>query len=361
MTPLKERILRLIRQQGPITLAQYMQTALLDPDHGYYMKRDPLGADFITAPEISQMFGELIGLLFAQAWEDRGRPERFYLVELGPGRGTLMADMLRAIAKVRPNFVEAADIVLVDASPVLRGLQAKTLLDRKVRWTGSLGDVRDDAALFLVANEFFDALPLRQFMKTFDARREVNWHERMVSADGENLMFTLAPEPVPPALSLNAMPATQLGAIFEIQPAARTIVSDIANRIVSRGGLGLIVDYGHVAGLGDSLQAVKAHEFTDPLAEPGETDLTVHVDFGALADAARQEQAQVWGPVTQGELLEALGIRLRGERLKRAAPEKSTEIDAAIDRLTGKDQMGTLFKALALTAPGTPPVPGFPC
>jgi NADH dehydrogenase [ubiquinone] 1 alpha subcomplex assembly factor 7 len=361
VTPLKEKILRLIREQGPITLAHYMQMALLDPEHGYYMKRDPLGRDFITAPEISQMFGELIGLLFTQAWEDRGRPQHFHLVELGPGRGTLMADMLRTAAKVRPDFVSAASVVLIEASPVLRGIQAAKLANWNVRWAGTLDEVPDDAALFLVANEFFDALPMRQFVKTIDNRREVAWHERMISAQDERLIFALAPEPVPLALSLNAMPAAQLGAVFEIQAAAQAIVSDIAHRIVSRGGLGLIVDYGHVAGLGDTFQAVKAHEFADPLADPGEADLTAHVDFGALADAARQEHTQVWGPMTQADLLEALGIRLRGERLKRTALENSAEIDAAICRLTGKEQMGTLFKALALAAPKTPPPPGFSC
>jgi SAM-dependent MidA family methyltransferase len=221
--------------------------------------------------------------------------------------------------------------------------------------------VPNDAPLFLIANEFFDALPVRQFIKTFDNRRELGWHERMVAAEGENLVFALTPGAVPPTFSLNAMSTAQPGAVFEIQPAAQAIVSDIAQRIASRGGLGLIVDYGHVAGLGDTFQAIKAREFADPLAEPGEADLTAHVDFGALADAARQEQAQVWGPVTQADLLEALGIHVRGERLRRAAPEKSAEIDAAIDRLTGKEQMGTLFKVLALAAPNTPPVPGFSC
>jgi NADH dehydrogenase [ubiquinone] 1 alpha subcomplex assembly factor 7 len=361
VTPLQEKILRLIREQGPITLAHYMQMSLLDPEHGYYMKRDPLGRDFITAPEISQIFGELIGLFFAQAWEDRGRPGKFHLVELGPGRGTLMADLLRAAAKVRPDFVAAAHVVLVEASPVLRSIQAQMLGNRDVQWAGTFAEVPDDAPLFLVANEFFDALPAQQFVKTFDSRREVNWYERMVSAQGENLVFALAPEPVPSALSLNAMPAAQLGAIFEIQPAAQAIVSDIAHRVASRGGLGLIIDYGHVAGLGDTFQAIKAHAFVEPLEDPGEADLTVHVDFGALAGAAREEQAQVWGPITQAEFLEALGIRLRGERLKRAAPEKANEIDAAIDRLIGKEQMGTLFKVLALAAPNTPPLPGFPC
>ena len=361
MTALKDTILRMIREQGPITLAHYMQMALLDPEHGYYVKRDPVGRDFITAPEVSQMFGELIGLFFAQAWEDRGRPRKFHLAELGPGRGTLMADMLRAAGKVRPDFVAAAHIVLVEASPALRRAQAQTLQDRTVQWAATFAEVPDDAPLFLVANEFFDALPVRQFAKTFDKSRAVNWHERMISAQGDNLVFALAPDPVPTALSLDTMPAAQLGAIFEIQPAARAILSEIAHRVASRGGVALIIDYGHIGGLGDTFQAMRAHTFVDPLEHPGEADLTVHVDFGALAQAATQEKAQVWGPVTQTEFLEALGISLRGERLKRAAPEKSAEIDQAIDRLIGKEQMGTLFKALALAAPNAPPPPGFPC
>jgi NADH dehydrogenase [ubiquinone] 1 alpha subcomplex assembly factor 7 len=361
VTALKETILKLIRDQGPITLAHYMQMALLDPEHGYYVKRDPLGRDFITSPEISQIFGELIGLFFAQAWEDRGRPRSFHLVELGPGRGTLMADMLRVAAKVRPEFVAAAHIVLVEASPALRSIQAQTLQASAVEWARTFAEVPDDAPLFLVANEFFDALPVRQFEKAFDRNRLANWHERMISAQDDALAFALAPEPVPDSLSLNAMPAAPLGAIFEIQPAAEAIIADIAYRLTARGGLALIIDYGHVDGLGDTFQAMKAHRFVDPFAQPGDADLTVHVDFGALVRAAVQEGAQIWGPITQGEFLDSLGIRLRGERLKRAAPENAEAIDQAIDRLIGKEHMGTLFKALALAAPGSPLLPGFPC
>ena len=360
MNPLKEKIARLIRATGPITIAQYMQMALLDSEHGYYAKRDPLGRDFITAPEVSQMFGELIGLLVAQAWEDRGRPQRFLLVELGPGRGTLMADMLRAAAKVRPNFVAAAQIVLVEMSPVLRAIQADLLQAYKVQWVDTFGEVPDNAPLFLVANEFFDALPARQFVKV-EHQSGVSWHERMVALDDEELVFSVAPEPVPAGLSRDVMPSVPLGAIFEMQPSANAIVSDIAHRIMRTGGAGLIADYGHVTGFGDTFQAVRAHEYTDPLAEPSEADLTVHVDFGALADAARREGAQIWGPVGQGAFLNALGIGLRAERLKRQSQKNAAEIDAAIDRLTNPAQMGTLFKIMALAAPNTPPVPGFPC
>ena len=352
MTLLKEKILRLIREQGPITLAHYMQMALLDPDHGYYMKRDPLGRDFITAPEVSQIFGELIALFFIQAWEDRGRPRRFHWVELGPGRGTLIADMLRT-AKIRPAFGDAGYVTLIETSPALRAIQMQNLGDR-VTWAQSLDEIPGDAPLFAVGNEFLDALPIRQFVMA-----RGGWHEKMVMACGGALQFALAPT----ASHMDFLPkAAQANAVFEISPAARSIVAELANRIAKRDGVALIIDYGHAkAGFGDTFQAVKAHGYADPLVEPGESDLTAHVDFSALADAARQEHAQVLGPATQADFLEALGIRLRAERLTRAGPQTANEIEAAIDRLTGKDQMGTLFKVLALAAPNTPRLPGFSC
>jgi NADH dehydrogenase [ubiquinone] 1 alpha subcomplex assembly factor 7 len=357
VNPLKEKILRLVRQTGPITLAQYMQMALLDPEHGYYVKRDPLGRDFITAPEISQIFGELIGLFFVQAWEDRGRPGRFRLVELGPGRGTLMADALRAAGKVRPDFVAAAQIVLVEMSPSLRAIQARTLENHEVQWAATLGEVPNDAPLFLVANEFFDALPARQFIRSTQG-----WHERLVSADGEALVFAATPDTVPQAFISAPLRDASVGAVFETSPASQSLAQEIGQRIARQDGLALIIDYGHaMSALGDTFQAVKAHAYADPLAEPGDADLTFHVDFAALSQAARSEKAYVFGPIGQGEFLDALGIRLRAERLKRAAPERSAEVDAAIDRLTNPAQMGTLFKAMAICEAPSPGVPGFPC
>jgi NADH dehydrogenase [ubiquinone] 1 alpha subcomplex assembly factor 7 len=363
MTVLKDQILRLIRTHGPISVAQYMQMALTDPTHGYYMRRDPFGrgGDFITAPEVSQIFGELIGLAFAQAWEDRGRPERFCFVELGPGRGTLMSDALRAAAKVRPDFVAGARVVLVEASPALRTLQAKTLSHRQVEWTNGFSAVPDDAPLFLVANEFFDALPVRQFVRTMTERR-LHWHERMVAERNGELVFALAPDPVPLEIVLEAMPPSPLGDVYEVQEGALAIAGEIAARIAARGGAALIIDYGpSQPGLGDTLQAVKAHAFADPLAEPGETDLTCQVDFAALAQAAQEQEAQIFGPVPQGAFLESLGIRLRGTMLKRAAPTQANEIDAGIDRLIGRAHMGTLFKVLGFAQLGTPDLPGFSC
>ena len=364
----KEKILRLIRAQGPISVAQYFQMALGDPEYGYYVRANPIGRDFITAPEVSQIFGELIGLLFVQAWEDRGRPSRFHLVELGPGRGTLMADMLRA-AKVRPAFLEAADINLVETSPALRAVQAQTLAGLRVEWRNHLSEAPRDAPLFLVANEFFDALPARQFVRT-----ERGWHERMVTADGDALMFALAPAPTPSALfpppftgkanrgAVEGARDVPIGAVFETSAASQAIAKDIAQRISTRGGVALIVDYGHFeTGFGDTLQAVKDNNYADPLAEPGEADLTFHVDFAALAKAAVEAGAHVCRALTQAALLEALGISARASRLRQAAPQHASGVDAAVERLTDSAQMGTLFKALAICEAGSPGVPGFSC
>jgi len=352
---LKDKILRLIREAGPIGVAQFMQIALTDPKAGYYMRRDPLARDFITAPEVSQIFGELIGLFFVQAWEDRGRPGKFHLVELGPGRGTLMADIMRA-AKVRPDFAEAAEIALIEASPVLRAAQAKTLRDVRVAWRQDLRDIADGAPLFLIANEFFDVLPVHQFV-----RLRGRWHERTVSADGDALMFTATPDPVPAPFIPAELGNAPDGSVFETSPPSQALAQEIGRRVARNGSVALILDYGHAtSGLGDTFQAVKAHRYADPLAQPGEADLTAHVDFAALAAAARAERARVSGPIAQGAFLEALGIDARAERLKSAAPEEAAEIDAAIDRLTGQEQMGTLFKVMAIAAPDTPPLPGFP-
>ena len=341
---LKRKILNLIEAQGPLTVAQYMAIALGDPEHGYYMRRDPLGRDFITAPEVSQIFGELIGLFFVQAWEDRRRPSKFQLVELGPGRATLMTDMMRAAAQLRPRFLQAARITLVETSPTLRAIQAKTLGSLSVNWAARFDDIPADGPLFLVANEFFDALPILQFVKS-----ERGWHERLVASDRENLCFMLTPEIVPssvvPAPVLEASP----GSVIEVRPGATEIVRRIAGRIAEMGGVALIIDYGDTAtAVGDTLQAMKNNAFVDPLAEPGEADLTAHVDFEALATATAEGEAHAPIIATQGEFLEALGIRARADRLKRDNPERTSEIDLAVDRLTGPQQMGTLFKALAI-------------
>ncbi len=361
MSALKEKILRRIASDGPITLAQYMQMALYDPERGYYMKGDPFGekGDFITAPEVSQIFGELIGLWFVQAWEDRGRPKRFHFVELGPGRGTLMADMLRAV-KVRPAFLEAAQLTLVETSPTLREIQQRTLQLEMlpIVWATSLDEIAGDAPLFLVANEFFDALPIHQYVKA-----DRGWCERLIAVESAKLAFTISENaaadlPIPGGLRNAAKDS-----IFEVSMEAGKIIGMIASRVGKSEGAALFIDYGHEkSGLGDTFQAMKAHHFTDPLAEPGNADLTAHVDFEALARAAADAKVKVFGPVSQAAFLETLGVRVRADVLKRKADATTrTDITSAIERLINRDQMGTLFKVMALAKPGSPALPGFPC
>jgi NADH dehydrogenase [ubiquinone] 1 alpha subcomplex assembly factor 7 len=358
MTPLGRRILGLIRAQGPISVAHYMALALGDPEHGYYMGRDPFGrsGDFVTAPEISQIFGELIGLFLVQAWEESGLPAKFHLVELGPGRGTLMADLWRA-AKIRPGFREAAVLTLVETSPSLRARQAQALEDAHPRWAHSLAEIADDAPLFLVANEFFDALPIRQFVK---GKR--GWHERMIVEKDGGLGFALAPEALPASFLAPALRDAPEGVLVETAPSAQSTARAIAARLATHGGAALIVDYGHAEPRwGETFQAVRSHAHADPLDAPGEADLTAHVDFASLAEAAREMGARSFGPVSQGAFLNALGLGARGEMLKRAAPSEARTIDAAIDRLAGEAQMGHLFKAMAMAPSSTMSLPGFPC
>jgi SAM-dependent MidA family methyltransferase len=353
VSALKAKILDLIRAEGPITVSQYMQIALYDPHSGYYTTREPLGVpkeaggDFVTAPEISQVFGELLGLFFVQAWEDRGHPQSFHLVEFGPGRGTMMADMLRA-ARLRPAFREAARVMVVETSPALRALQKTTLDGENIVWADRVGDIPDDAPLFAVGNEFLDAFPIRQFV-----RAERGWHERMIAAQGDALVFALSPELAPAQIIPESLRDAAPGSVFETSPAAENTVRQIARRVRETGGVALFIDYGPMhSACGDTLQALKAHRFADPLAEPGLADLTAHVDFAALARVARAEGAEIFGPATQGEFLAALGARERAVRL-------GTEEIRSVNRLLAQDAMGVLFKAVALCAPGNAPPAGF--
>jgi NADH dehydrogenase [ubiquinone] 1 alpha subcomplex assembly factor 7 len=348
MTPLGEILLRRIAAQGPMPLSEYMELCLAHPEHGYYRTRDPLGArgDFTTAPEISQMFGELLGLWTAQVWLDMGRP-RAALVELGPGRGTLMKDALRAAGKV-PGFLDAVDVWLVETSPALRREQAERLRAHAPRWADRLEEV-PAGPLLLLANEFFDALPIRQF-----ARLGGRWRERMVTAIKDRL--TLAEGPAVPFDE-----DAPEGAIRETSPAGLAVASAIGRRLATHGGAALIVDYGYDRTPpmgGDTFQALEGHAYADPFAAPGEADLTAHVDFAALARAAEAAGAMARGVVQQGVLLERLGGTARAQALARAAPERAEDVAAAHRRLTHPDEMGSLFKALALTGPGAPP-PGF--
>jgi SAM-dependent MidA family methyltransferase len=352
MTALADLLLRRIRLSGPLTIADYMADCLLHPDHGYYTTRPPFGpeGDFITGPEISQMFGELLGLCLAQAWQDQGAPAAFALAELGPGRGTLMADVLRATRHV-PGFHAAARVVLIEASPALRARQQATLTPHPVQWADSI-DALPGAPLFLLANEFFDALPIRQFQRHTDG-----WQERLVGERDGGLAFGLSCATRMAALE-HRLADTVPGDIVETCAPAQAIVADIAQRIDRFGGAALLIDYGDWHSRGDTLQALRRHAFADPLADPGEADLTAHVDFEALAQAAAPCTAT--GPVPQGVLLERLGITARAQALaRRMTGAALTAHIGAHRRLTHPEEMGKLFKALALHPRRAPPPPGF--
>jgi NADH dehydrogenase [ubiquinone] 1 alpha subcomplex assembly factor 7 len=328
-----DRLARLIASNGPIPVSTFMAEA----NAHYYGSRDPLGAagDFTTAPEISQMFGELLGLWLADLWMRAGRPEDAAYVELGPGRGTLAADALRAMR--RADLTPA--VHFVETSPKLRAAQAERVPD--AIWHGDVATLPTDAPLLIVANEFFDALPVRQLVAT-----KRGWHERLVAHTEAG--FVPVPGPLIPA----PLAPAETGTVVETSPASLGIVRALSQRLAAQGGAALIVDYGHVrSGSGETLQAVSGHAFADPWQEPGSRDLTAHVDFEALVRAAAGEGVQVAGPRPQGEWLSAMGIEQRAAALAGAAPERADEIDAARARLVAPEQMGNLFKALALFAP----------
>lgn len=355
MTTLKAELAGLIRDEGPLSISRYMALCLGHPRHGYYISRDPFGAqgDFTTAPEISQMFGELIGVWAASVWQAMGAPASVRLVELGPGRGTLMADALRA-AKVLPAFREAVSVHLVETSPTLREMQAKILAGvAEPVWHEMIGDALDGPVIVL-ANEFLDALPLDQFVMTPEG-----WRERLVGLgdDGE-LTFGLAGA-ADPALRFDA----PQGAVFEQPTVALELVSTLARHLAQSGGAALLIDYGSArSGFGDTLQAMQRHAFVDPLADPGEADLTVHVDFHRMAQAGLDAGAAAHGPVTQAAFLLALGLAERAQALAtRATPTQAQTLRSAFDRLTdpAATGMGELFKVVALSHPGLPGLPGF--
>jgi len=356
MSQLKSEIAAIIAAEGPISVERFMALALGHPRHGYYMTRDPFGraGDFITAPEVSQMFGELIGLWAASVWQTMGAPDKLRLVELGPGRGTLMADLLRA-GRVLPGFSEAVDVHLVETSPVLRAAQKASLAGRvaALHWHDRVEDLPPGPAV-IVANEFFDALPVRQFV-----RQGGVWRERLVGlgADGR-LVFGLAAESEP-RLTQQAGE----GAVLEVPLVGHGIVRALAQRLAADGGALLAIDYGHLATApGDTLQAMKNHKPVDPLAEPGEADLTAHVDFAALGRAALAAGAVLQGPVTQRVFLEALGLGARADRLQRSgSPDQARAIAGQRERLVegGRTGMGELFKVMAVTHPDLPMLPGF--
>lgn len=357
---LEQRLIRRIRAEGPITVADYMAEALTAPTGGYYTERDPLGADgdFVTAPEISQMFGELIGLWCAEAWQRLGQPDPVVLADLGPGRGTLMADALRA-ARMVPGFAEAIRVHLVEISPALRARQAETLAAYGPTWHAEVAELPAQP-LLLVANEFFDALPVRQFEKT-----PQGWCERLVGYDPDagRLAFALTrPSARAEAYVPERLRDAHAGAVFELSPAALTIAGELGRRVADSGGACLIVDYGRSASACEpTLQALRRHRRADVLSAPGSADLTAHVDFELLGHAARQAGAQVHGPAPQSDFLLGLGLDQRTKILRRQArTDQRPAIERARERLVDPDQMGSLFKALALVPPGYGVPAGFP-
>jgi NADH dehydrogenase [ubiquinone] 1 alpha subcomplex assembly factor 7 len=357
--PLYEILRRRIAAEGPITVAAYMADCLLHPEHGYYRSQEAIGlhGDFITAPEVTQMFGELLGLWAADRWQAIGAPEKCYLVELGPGRGTLMRDALRA-ARALPAFRKAVSPVLVEASSRMRALQEAALEGEGAIWLDQMATLPKDAPLILLANEFLDALPVRQFQRGTDNA----WHERCVGLDDEgHLRFVLDPRALPfddllPAVLREA----PTGALLESSPPVRAVAVETAARLKSQGGVALFIDYGYAKpDFGETLQAVYRHLYADPLENPGLADLTAHVDFASFALAATRAGAVAHGPVAQGDFLNRLGIAARAAKLAEANPTQAQEIDRAMHRLTAPEAMGTLFKVLALTAPESPVPAGF--
>ncbi len=348
MTALADLLIARIAATGPITLADYMAEALMHPRHGYYATRDPFGAagDFVTAPEISQMFGEMIGLALAQAWRDQGAPNPVTLAELGPGRGTLMADIIRATAAV-PGFHDAVRVVFVETSATLRAAQAQAV---PTATHVDHADALPDAPLFLVANEFFDALPIRQF-----TRQGAGWSETLVGVSDGALVFGRS-DSAPRRFLTGRIADTQDGDIVEYCPALPGIVASLSGRIAAYGGAAVLIDYGDWVSLGDTLQALKAHKPTHPLTTPGAVDLTAHVDFAAIAAASTVPHSRV---TTQGVFLERLGITARAQALadRLTGPALDRHI-AAHRRLTHPAEMGDHFKVIGLWPDSATPIPG---
>jgi NADH dehydrogenase [ubiquinone] 1 alpha subcomplex assembly factor 7 len=366
MKSLLDHLKQRLEREGAMTVADFMGEALTHPAGGYYMSGDPFGApspaggDFVTAPEISQMFGELIGVFLADSWMRLGQPARCLLAELGPGRGTLMADALRATRQV-PGFHQALDIHLVEISPALRERQREALGTHQVSWLDNVGQL-PEGPLLLVANEFFDALPVRQFEQTGDG-----WAERVVvpSQAGDKraggLAFALAaPSPANLPLIPKALRNAPEGSLVEVCPAALNIAAFLGHRLEQQPGVALVVDYGpERPTAGPTLQALRHHRHTEVLSDPGTADLTAHVDFASFAQSAAAAGARTFGPLEQGRFLQALGIELRAAQLAQAAPAAAESITRAQRRLTDPAEMGRLFKALALTSPGMTELAGF--
>ncbi len=363
MNALFDKLRQEIIETGPLTVEQFLTSALSDPDHGYYITRDPFGArgDFTTAPEISQIFGELIGLWSAALWQSMGEPHLFNWVELGPGRGTLMADAVRATRKII-GFHEACHIHMIETSPVLRASQQKSLTGAGVEaphWHTQLSQV-PAGPMICIANEFFDALPVRHFKRNI-----TGWVERMVGLNTarDGLAFLWSAQIVKQNLIPEVFSQADDGTLIETSPAGLQIMSDLAARIATYGGAGLVLDYGHTRSAhGETLQALRDHQYTNVLDAPGEQDLTAHVDFAALGRVAQTAGLRVHGPCTQGAFLNGLGLGLRTRALQDNAgsPQQARAVFDGANRLVDPAQMGDLFKVLAIAHETLEALPALP-
>ncbi|KFC61813.1 hypothetical protein FF80_04011 [Devosia sp. LC5] len=343
-----------IRSTGPMSVATYMGLCLTHPRQGYYKGADPLGAkgDFVTAPEISQMFGELVGFFFANIFQQMGSPKAFTLLELGPGRGTLMADMLRVACRVE-GFRDALDLRLFETNPSLIAEQHARLEPYDPKWIDGFDKV-GDGPLLVVANEFFDALPIRQFVRGAEG-----WHERMVGLVDGQRAFGLSPTPIPQSAMPDAIADAEPNAVFEVGLAAGEVTARLARTISAQGGVLLAIDYGYGSTqTGETLQGVRRHAYDDVLASPGDTDLSAHVDFEAIGNIARKAGLAVHPLLGQGQFLTRLGISDRAKALSAANPGSAADIASAKARLIAPEQMGDLFKAFCAASPGLMP-PGF--
>lgn len=348
-TPLEVLLREMIAKDGPLSVENFMALCLGHAGHGYYMGKDPFGrgGDFITAPEVSQMFGEAIGVWLATAWQVLGSPEKINLIELGPGRGTLMKDILRA-SNVLPEFARAITVHMVDMSPALRQLQGEALKGAPVdaHWHQRFEQVPAGPCL-IVANEFFDALPIRQIERLKDG-----WHERVVDVGDDDELQLVAGKPVVAAADVPVWAReAEIGAIVEISPIRTSLAERIGAHIARHRGAGLIIDYGHEKSFpGDTFQAVYKHRFVDVLFRPGQVDLTSHVDFEELANAFEAGGAVTHGPRTQRDFLIAMGLREREKTLRKKAPARTRiMLSRQAERLVSEKQMGVLFKVLAVT------------
>ncbi|WP_035267125.1 class I SAM-dependent methyltransferase [Ahrensia sp. 13_GOM-1096m] len=357
---LKQKLLKRIRTSGPLSVADYMAECLFHPEHGYYTRRQPFGADgdFITAPDISQMFGELTALWLVETWSAMGKPADFCLCEIGPGRATWMRDILRTAHKADPDFVAAAKIHLIEKSPRLIDVQKTALSEHEgqIKWVSKIDDLPALPTL-LIANELFDALPTRQYVKTTN-----KWAERVVSEQNGELIFTIGTG----TIDADTLPLSANGAeessIFEYAPAREALAQEIASHIAEHKGAALFIDYGHVkSGLGDTLQAVRAHKQENVFANPGDADLTSHVDFETLNIAAKTGGSSIFPIITQAEFLLGLGLIERAGLLGMGKDQATQQaINDAVNRLAGNgaNQMGDLFKAMCITSTGlVPPAP----